>query len=96
MPLTNKVCANCWVTSTLPDLRWSQIDAKFCMRCGEGLTDKCGACSEPILLNGRFVRSVASCTRNYMVFLRILRTRRGLDSDVDNIYRKDHNAIHLH
>jgi transcriptional regulator with XRE-family HTH domain len=53
-PLTNKVCATCWVPGTLPDLRWSQIDAKFCMRCGEGLTDKCGACSEPILLNGRF------------------------------------------
>jgi transcriptional regulator with XRE-family HTH domain len=54
MPLTNKVCATCWVPGTLPDLRWSQIDAKFCMRCGEGLADKCGACSEPILLNGRF------------------------------------------
>jgi transcriptional regulator with XRE-family HTH domain len=54
MPLTNKVCATCWVPGTLPDLRWSQIDAKFCMRCGEGLADKCGACSESILLNGRF------------------------------------------
>ena len=54
MPLTNRVCPCCWVPGTLPDLRWSQIDAKFCMRCGQGLTDKCGECSEPILLNGRF------------------------------------------
>jgi DNA-binding XRE family transcriptional regulator len=54
MPLTNRVCGNCWVPGTLPDLRWSQIDAKFCMRCGEGLTDSCDACKEPILLNGRF------------------------------------------
>ena len=54
MPLTNRVCTTCWVPGTLPDIRWSQIDAKFCMRCGEKLTDKCGACSEPILLNGRF------------------------------------------
>ena len=30
MPLTNKICATCWVPGTLPDLRWSQIDAKFC------------------------------------------------------------------
>jgi len=35
MPLTNRACPCCWA----PDLRWTQIDAKFCMRCGQGLTD---------------------------------------------------------
>jgi transcriptional regulator with XRE-family HTH domain len=54
MPLTNRVCTTCWVPGNLPDIRWSQIDARFCMRCGEQLTDKCSACSEPIFLNGRF------------------------------------------
>jgi transcriptional regulator with XRE-family HTH domain len=51
---TNKVCLKCWVPGSSPDMRWSELDAKFCLKCGEGLKDKCVRCREPILLRGRF------------------------------------------
>jgi transcriptional regulator with XRE-family HTH domain len=50
----NKVCISCWIPGKPPDVRWSMLDAKFCIRCGEKLRDKCKQCSEPILLKGRF------------------------------------------
>lgn len=61
-PLTNRVCLTCWNPGTAPDIRWSQLDARFCTRCGETLTDKCLACSEPILLKGRFC---PQCGKSY-------------------------------
>ena len=54
VPLTNKVCLTCWAPGTQPDIRWSQVDATYCMRCGETLKDKCAVCSEPMLISGRF------------------------------------------
>jgi len=54
IPQTNKICPSCWNPGTAPDIRWSQVDAQFCTRCGDQLIDKCLSCSEPILLRGRF------------------------------------------
>jgi transcriptional regulator with XRE-family HTH domain len=51
---TNKVCLSCWMPGKPPDSRWSMLDAKFCLRCGERLKDKCDQCSEPVLLRARF------------------------------------------
>jgi DNA-binding XRE family transcriptional regulator len=62
VPLTNKVCMCCWNPGTSPDLRWSQQDAKFCLRCGNALTQECLACKEPILIYGRFC---PQCGRPY-------------------------------
>lgn len=52
-PLT-KVCLSCWVAGTLPDARWSMVDAKFCLRCGDRLLSECPSCTEPLFLKGRF------------------------------------------
>lgn len=54
VPQTNKVCLKCWVPGSPPDIRWSEIDAKFCLKCGAGLRDECDRCREPILLRGKF------------------------------------------
>ncbi|MBW4465543.1 MAG: helix-turn-helix domain-containing protein [Pegethrix bostrychoides GSE-TBD4-15B] len=53
-PQTNKVCLSCWVPGSSPDIRWSEVDARFCLKCGAGLRDQCERCKEPILLRGRF------------------------------------------
>jgi transcriptional regulator with XRE-family HTH domain len=53
-PQTNKVCLSCWVPGSSPDVRWSEVDAKFCLKCGGILMDKCVRCKEPILLKGKF------------------------------------------
>ena len=60
--LTNAVCPACWVPSTPPDVRWSLSDAKFCLRCGEKLRDRCSSCDEPLLFTARFC---PSCGRPY-------------------------------
>ena len=54
IPQTNKVCLSCWVSGTSPDVRWSEVDAKFCLKCGGMLKDRCIRCEEPILLRGKF------------------------------------------
>jgi transcriptional regulator with XRE-family HTH domain len=51
---TNNVCPSCWVPGTIPDIRWSMPDAKFCLRCGSILQNRCGGCNKPLLLCGRF------------------------------------------
>ena len=53
VPLSNKVCPRCWAPGTSPDSRWGFADAKFCLRCGDGLVSTCG-CGEPVLLRARF------------------------------------------
>ncbi|MBW4465101.1 MAG: helix-turn-helix domain-containing protein [Pegethrix bostrychoides GSE-TBD4-15B] len=53
-PQTNKVCQKCWIPGSSPDIRWSELDAKFCLKCGDALRQECGRCKEPILLRGRF------------------------------------------
>lgn len=54
VPQTNKVCLSCWVPGTAPDSRWSFLDAKFCLCCGEKLRNKCDRCGEALLIKGRF------------------------------------------
>lgn len=49
----SRICPSCWVPATPPDTRWGFADARFCLRCGEGLVTTC-SCGEPILLQGRF------------------------------------------
>ena len=51
---TNNVCPSCWIPGTSPDVRWSMVDAKFCLRCGSKLRNRCEACKEPILLTAKF------------------------------------------
>ncbi|MBE9156009.1 helix-turn-helix domain-containing protein [Nodosilinea sp. LEGE 06152] len=53
-PHSNKVCLRCWTPGTSPDSRWGFADAKFCLRCGEGLTCACKCCGEPVLLRAKF------------------------------------------
>lgn len=53
VPQSNKVCPRCWVPGTAPDSRWGFADAKFCLRCGEGLISACG-CGEPVMLRAKF------------------------------------------
>jgi Double zinc ribbon len=51
---TNFVCPSCWVPGTSPDIRWSLLDANFCLRCGEKLRSTCSCCEETLLLTARF------------------------------------------
>lgn len=51
---TNNVCPSCWVPGASPDVRWSMADAKFCLRCGNKLQNKCERCNQAILLTARF------------------------------------------
>jgi transcriptional regulator with XRE-family HTH domain len=51
---TNNVCTKCWNPGSAPDIRWSMVDAKFCLRCGTQLINKCTECKEPIWLKARF------------------------------------------
>ncbi|WP_017299815.1 helix-turn-helix domain-containing protein [Nodosilinea nodulosa] len=53
MSQSNKICLRCWVPGTSPDSRWGFADAKFCLRCGEGLVSTC-ACGELVLLRAKF------------------------------------------
>lgn len=61
---SNKVCLRCWAPGTLPDSRWGFADAKFCLRCGEGLTSAC-ECGEPVLLRAKFC---PECGKRYCRF----------------------------
>src|SRR5262249_22415249 len=44
---TTNVCPSCWVPGTSPDIRWSMPDARYCLRCGSMLSNRCGSCSRP-------------------------------------------------
>jgi transcriptional regulator with XRE-family HTH domain len=59
---TNNICPLCWVPGTSPDVRWSMTDAKFCLRCGSKLRNRCERCSHAILLTAKFC---PDCGRSY-------------------------------
>lgn len=50
---SNKICSICWIPSKSPEVRWSDVDANFCFRCGHQLQSSC-LCGEEILIKGKF------------------------------------------
>jgi transcriptional regulator with XRE-family HTH domain len=64
---TNNVCPSCWIAGTSPDVRWSMADARFCLRCGSRLRNRCDGCNEPILLTAKFCPECGTAYRESSV-----------------------------